>query len=59
MVLIEKEFVSFGHHITSRSGHASGERVQVDTESSPVLLQFLDCVHQIMYQRSQAFEFTE
>ncbi|KHJ49371.1 hypothetical protein D918_00496 [Trichuris suis] len=54
-VLIEKEWCSFGHKFAHRVGH--GEDKPGDTERSPVFLQFIDCVHQLLYQFPQSFEF--
>ena len=57
IILIEKEWVSFGHKFYDRLGWGSdGTR---DDERSPVFLQFLDCVHQCLKQRPQDFEFNE
>ena len=51
-VLIEKDFCSFGHMLAQRSDPTTHEY-------SPILLQFLDCVFQILDQFPGAFEFTE
>eukprot|EP01119_Soliformovum_irregulare_P019427 TRINITY_DN6141_c0_g1_i4.p1 TRINITY_DN6141_c0_g1~~TRINITY_DN6141_c0_g1_i4.p1 ORF type:complete len:447 (+),score=107.02 TRINITY_DN6141_c0_g1_i4:449-1789(+) len=51
-VLIEKEWVSFGHKFAERCG----QEAKPD-ERSPVFLQWLDCVHQIFSQIPTAFEF--
>ncbi|KAJ7373757.1 hypothetical protein OS493_011366 [Desmophyllum pertusum] len=51
-VLIEKEWVSFGHRFRDRLGHLS-----CPSQRSPVFLQFLDCVWQIVQQFPSAFEF--
>ena len=41
-VLIEKDWLSFGHMLGRRCGHFSYK----DTDNrSPVFLQFIDCVH--------------
>lgn len=52
-VLIEKEWISFGHRFRDRLGHPS-----CPSQRSPVFLQFLDCVWQIVQQFPSAFEFT-
>ncbi|KAK2188568.1 hypothetical protein NP493_128g03026 [Ridgeia piscesae] len=56
-VLIEKEWVSFGHKFAQRVGH--GEDKHSDADRSPVFLQFIDCVWQITRQFPNAFEFNE
>lgn len=56
-VLIEKEWVAFGHKFSQRSGFDShGYSSQ---ERSPIFVQWLDAVHQVMRQFPTAFEFTE
>jgi myotubularin-related protein 1/2 len=51
-VLVEKEWLAFGHKFEERFGtHAHPD------ERSPVFLQFLDCVHQVVHQFPTAFEF--
>ena len=70
IVLIEKEWVSFGHQFAFRSGHGNFSFILAkifflllkaknvnDDQKSPVFLQFLDCVHQIMTQFPLSFEF--
>ena len=47
-MLIEKEWLSFGHKFNHRVGH--GEDKHTDAERSPVFLQFIDCVWQICRQ---------
>ena len=47
-MLIEKEWLSFGHKFHHRVGH--GEDKHTDAERSPVFLQFIDCVWQICRQ---------
>ena len=56
-VLIEKEWLSFGHKFSHRIGH--GEDKHNDNDRSPVFLQFVDCVWQVLSQFSHAFEFNE
>jgi len=55
-VLIEKEWCSFGHQFQRRYGHSSKEE---ETERSPIFLQFIDCVFQLLKQHPSAFEFNE
>ncbi|KRT78277.1 hypothetical protein AMK59_6806 [Oryctes borbonicus] len=56
-VLIEKEWLSFGHKFQQRIGH--GDDHHSDADRSPVFLQFIDCVWQITQQFPNAFEFNE
>jgi myotubularin-related protein 1/2 len=56
-VLVEKEWLSFGHRFAERYGHASAEAD--DTQRAPIFLQFLDCVFQLLHQFPSAFEFTD
>ncbi|XP_050293945.1 myotubularin-related protein 2 [Anthonomus grandis grandis] len=56
-VLIEKEWLSFGHKFQQRVGH--GEDHHSDADRSPVFLQFIDCVWQVTQQFPNAFEFNE
>ncbi|CAF3481420.1 unnamed protein product [Adineta steineri] len=55
MVLIEKEWISFGHKFFLRIGHGDKN----ESEQSPVFLQFLDCTYQLIQQFESAFEFNE
>jgi myotubularin-related protein 1/2 len=52
-VLIEKDWVHFGHQFAVRNGIAN----QNEKERSPIFIQFLDTVHQIFNQYPTAFEF--
>lgn len=57
-VLIEKEWLSYGHKFAERHGHALKNRSKFsDKQRSPVFLQFMDACFQIMSQRPEAFEF--
>ncbi|VDP70911.1 unnamed protein product [Echinostoma caproni] len=60
-VLIEKEWCSFGHKFAQRTGGpADGVgRPSNPDERSPVFLQFIDCVWQMMQQFPHSFEFNE
>uniref|UniRef100_A0A673BC71 Myotubularin-related protein 7-like n=1 Tax=Sphaeramia orbicularis TaxID=375764 RepID=A0A673BC71_9TELE len=55
MVLIEKDWVSFGHKFSHRYAHLDGDPREV----SPVLDQFLECVWQLSEQFPCAFEFNQ
>ncbi|KAI9560681.1 Myotubularin-related protein-like protein 2 [Daphnia sinensis] len=56
-VIIEKEWLSFGHKFAQRIGH--GDDRHSDADRSPVFLQFIDCVWQVTRQFPSAFEFNE
>jgi myotubularin-related protein 1/2 len=65
-VLVEKDFMSFGHPFHLRSAHGEGRSdVKTNAQSSnndegqisPIFLQFLDCVYQIVQLYPNAFEF--
>ncbi|XP_037317929.1 myotubularin-related protein 7a [Pungitius pungitius] len=53
MVLIERDWISFGHKFSHRCNHLVGD----PKEMSPVIDQFLECAWQIMEQFPCAFEF--
>jgi hypothetical protein len=51
--VVSREWLSFGHKFQDRTwGHKESER-------SPIFLQFLDTIHQLMYPYPKAFEFNE
>ncbi|XP_062868259.1 myotubularin-related protein 1b isoform X2 [Trichomycterus rosablanca] len=56
-VLLEKEWLSFGHRFASRVGH--GDENHANSERSPLFVQFIDCVWQMTRQFPSAFEFNE
>lgn len=56
-VLVEKEWLSFGHKFAHRIGH--GVDKPNDNDRSPVFLQFIDCVWQVLNQFPNSFEFNE
>uniref|UniRef100_A0A3B3ZF33 Phosphatidylinositol-3,5-bisphosphate 3-phosphatase MTMR2 n=1 Tax=Periophthalmus magnuspinnatus TaxID=409849 RepID=A0A3B3ZF33_9GOBI len=56
-VLLEKEWLSFGHRFQTRVGH--GDKNHTDADRSPVFIQFIDCVWQLTRQFPAAFEYNE
>ncbi|KAG9338928.1 hypothetical protein JZ751_024318 [Albula glossodonta] len=56
-VLLQKEWISFGHKFSSRIGH--GDKNHADADRSPIFLQFIDCVWQMTKQFPTAFEFND
>ncbi|KAL7835392.1 hypothetical protein SRHO_G00277390 [Serrasalmus rhombeus] len=55
MVLIEKDWISFGHKFADRCDQLDGDPKEV----SPIFTQFLECVWQLTEQFPQAFQFSE
>ena len=55
-VLIEKEFLSFGHQFAKRSGILP-KKNDGENERSPIFLQFIDCIYQLLIQFPTEFEF--
>uniref|UniRef100_A0A8C5EIJ5 phosphatidylinositol-3,5-bisphosphate 3-phosphatase n=1 Tax=Gouania willdenowi TaxID=441366 RepID=A0A8C5EIJ5_GOUWI len=56
-ILVEKEWISFGHKFSARVGH--GDENHANSERSPLFVQFIDCVWQMTRQFPAAFEFNE
>ncbi|XP_062814863.1 myotubularin-related protein 3-like [Anolis carolinensis] len=56
-VLVETEWLDFGHKFADRCGH--GEQAGDPNERCPVFLQWLDCAHQLQRQFPCSFEFSE
>ena len=55
-VLVEKDWLSFGHQFAKRSGMIP-KKNDGENERSPIFLQFLDCIYQLVYQFPNEFEF--
>ena len=56
-VLVEKDWLSFGHQFALRNGLM--KKGGGDDQASPIFLQFLDAVHQLLLQNPNSFEFNE
>ena len=56
MMLIEKDFLFFGHQFRLRNGYYSKEENN-ENQNSPILLQYLDATHQLLVQYPMYFEF--
>ena len=54
IVLIEKDWLSFGHQFRLRNGFCPKEKRD---EFSPIFIQWLDCIYQIIEQNCSKFEF--
>ena len=54
-MLVEREWLAYGHKFGDRCGHNSED----STQRSPVFLQWLDCVHQLTRQFPCEFQFNE
>eukprot|EP00039_Didymoeca_costata_P008766 m.115991 g.115991 ORF g.115991 m.115991 type:complete len:742 (+) comp14223_c0_seq3:109-2334(+) len=55
IVLVEKEWLGFGHKMSDRNQFLAGH----GSEVSPIFLQFLECTWHISQQYPRAFEFNE
>jgi hypothetical protein len=58
-VLIEKEWISFGHQFARRVGHGKHREEHLDKKRSPIFIQWIDAVYNVMLQFPTAFEFNE
>lgn len=54
-ILIEKDWLYFGHQFSKRIGQ--GMNNPGGEDKSPVFLQYLDCITQLMHQFPSEFEF--
>jgi hypothetical protein len=55
--LVEKDWCSFGHRFRTRCGHSSAN-ADDDHDVSPIFIQFLDAVFQLVSQFPAYFEYT-
>ncbi|XP_058041631.1 myotubularin-related protein 6 [Ahaetulla prasina] len=55
MVLVEKDWIAFGHKFSDRCGQLDGDPKEI----SPVFAQFLECAWHLTEQFPQAFEYNE
>lgn len=55
-VVIEKEWISFGYQFSTRGGNFQDADSSA-RKTSPVFIQFLDCVYQLVEQFPTAFQF--
>jgi hypothetical protein len=55
-VLIEKEWIRFGHRFATRYGNTASVD---ESQESPIMIQWLDAVFQVLRQFPNAFEFNE
>ena len=54
-ILIEKEWLYYGHMFQERHGHTE---LNTHDQRAPIFQQWLDCVFQLIYQYPVAFQFT-
>ncbi|XP_012287282.1 myotubularin-related protein 6 isoform X2 [Orussus abietinus] len=54
-ILIEKDWLAFGHKFSDRCGHISSDGKEI----SPIFTQFIDCTYQLLQQYPYAFQFNE
>ena len=63
IILIEKDWMSFGHQFRYRNGFYSDKdtpaNICKENQFSPIFIQWLDCVYQLMEQNLDKFEFNE
>ena len=54
---MEKDWLSFGHPFQLRCAHGEAKGVRNDDQASPIFLQFMDCVAQLVAMFPSFFEF--
>ena len=61
IVLVEKDWLSFGHQFRYRNGFYSPidtpTEITSENQFSPIFIQWLDCIYQLMRQNYTKFEF--
>jgi len=57
-ILVEKDFASFGHPFQLRHAHGESRADRTDDQISPIFIQFLDAVWQLVNLFPASFEFT-
>jgi Myotubularin-like phosphatase domain len=57
--LVEKEWLAFGHKFGERTALGQPNGFWAHAESSPIFVQFVDCVHQLLARDKRSFEFNE
>jgi hypothetical protein len=57
IILLEKDWLNFGHPFKIRCGHGADKQTRQDEEISPIFLQFMDCVYQLVKSYHYNFEF--
>jgi len=56
--LVEKEWNSFGHAFSMRCAHGLDKATRQEDQISPIFLQFLDCMWQLVRQFPHHFEYS-
>jgi len=59
MVLVEKEWIAFGHQFARRCGHGEDRMNFSDSQRSPIFLQWIECVWHVFSACPELFEFNE
>lgn len=58
MVIVEKDWRHFGHKFRERTGQYHPTSYHLH-EKSPIFIQFLDCLYQLMHQFPLSFEYND